>query len=121
MDAFEDRIMCDFRGPPHAIRDLRTNEVIEVGNCKSATATNNGTLECPRQKDVIESGMYHISATGAYYSYFDGQEWWHGRGDYGPPSTKYWQDTDGVPPWFCRYEFLRTPENECSQLEIHSC
>jgi len=111
--------MCDFRGPPYGVKDLRTNEVILTGQCRAANGASTDYGDYPKKKDVTIPGMYHIAATGSYYSYFDGDDWWEDKSDWGPPSDKYWQDIGGIPPGYLRYEFLRTEENE--QIQIHCC
>jgi len=111
--------MCDFRGPPHAVKEIATGTVTEVGEVKNAAGySTNYNDGIQKKADITEPGMYEISATGSYYSYFDGENWWMSNADWGPPSEKYWQETGGVPSEYLKYEFLRTPENE--QVQIHS-
>jgi hypothetical protein len=114
--------MCDFRGPPYGVQNLETGEVILTGQCKNANASHYIYPDSgPQLRDVTEPGMYHVAATGSYYAYFHGKDWWSDRNDWGPPSEKYWQDTEGIPPWYNKYIFLRTAENECWRSPLHNC
>jgi len=68
--------MCDFRGPPSAVKNLDTGEIItidQVDQVKQANGTDydHPDLYGPKIKDVTEPGLYHICATGAFYAYFD--------------------------------------------------
>ena len=79
--------MCDFRGPPHSVKNIETGEIITIDQVKRANGTDydHPDLYGPQMKDITEPGLYHICATGAFYAYFDGQVWWP---DFDDP-TKY--------------------------------
>lgn len=91
--------MCDFRSPPTKIIDIETGQSLEVpfrGNYNKETFKN-------------EPGIYFVPASGSYYVYFDGNNVWKNRSDWGPPSSTYWLDTGGIHPSYCKYEFIFSP------------
>ncbi len=91
--------MCDFRGTPTGLYEFATGK--EIPFQFQGVYSKESFKELP--------GIYHIPATGSFYSYFDGQQWWRNREDWGPPSKDYWPETGGIYPTFAKYVFLYPP------------
>lgn len=100
--------MCDFRGEPHSIQNVETGEILTIDQCKRANGTDydNPELYGPKLSEITETGLYHVCATGAYYTFFDGDKWW---GDFSwYEDHEYWQDKmDQIPVSDRKYRFLR--------------
>lgn len=77
--------MCDFRGPPKAIRDRVTGTEVET--------PYRGHIY-PESKPFItgidKAGIYGFVATGSYYQYYNGNRWFSEYYEY-----KDWKN-DGV-------------------------
>ena len=87
---------------PYAIIDLKTGERKEYNYLGQYS-------EDKRKAGELEIGFYAVYTTGSYYLFFDGKQCWNDGSDWGPPSTKYWQDTGGVHPDYAKYSFEYTP------------
>ncbi len=94
--------MCDFRGPPDFIINHATKEKVAV--------TYGGIINGGDCKDVRKEGMYYIATTGSYYAYFDGQQWWKDRNEWGPVTecSKELFGPEGMPEMFRKYGFMHT-------------
>jgi hypothetical protein len=69
--------MCDFGPAPKGIKEKSTGRIIMFDSCKNAHLTDfRDDRFGPHMDEAKEEGMYHICATGAFYAYFDGQDWW---------------------------------------------
>ena len=82
--------MCDFRGFPTEIIDLRTNDRFPAVDCGHL-----GWFDDPHN----QVGVYLVGCTGCAYSYWDGQEWWHPQ----TYSREYIMDQG---PEYERYDFV---------------
>ena len=71
--------MCDMRSPPKVVNILTQEIVARPEQCKKATWCVGDWVTKdyygPHVEDVVEPGLYFISATGAGYGYFDGSNW----------------------------------------------
>jgi hypothetical protein len=92
--------MCDFRNPPIAIEEVSTGQRIDF--------IYNGSIPVGDTKSVNKQGVYYLAGSGSGYAYFDGQNWWNNRDDWGPISEtrwKYWPE-HGMPTHFTKYRFI---------------
>jgi hypothetical protein len=69
--------MCDFRQPPKTVLNKETGEVFDV--------KYHGFIGVNFSR-AVDPGIYMIGATGAGYSYFDGEKW---QGGYSYDNDKY--------------------------------
>lgn len=76
--------MCDFGPPPYKAINKLTNEEINFDTVYNVWYGD--------KNDITLPGLYHICATGSYYSYFDGLKW---------HEVESWEDKSE------EYEFLR--------------
>jgi hypothetical protein len=102
--------MCDFRPPPSAIVDIRTNE------CTGKPF--NGTLCGIYPKVGQPPGFYYIAATGSFYIYFDGTKLYRDYDQDYVEFVKHKYNLEEIPldhrAYWCNvYQFLFPPE-ECN-------
>lgn len=75
-------VMDGFYTPqiPVEVFDIKNNESIKLTEIKHVNGTTHDLNGMTKKKDVTESGMYFVIATGSYYSYFNGEKWYGNDG-----------------------------------------
>jgi hypothetical protein len=95
--------VCDFRGPPQFVENLFTG--------KRESVPYRGVIHPDPDKRKLIPGIYYVACTGSYYTYYDGEDFWQDRNEWGgitELSIQYWPPY-GVHPRYNRYRFIFPP------------
>jgi len=74
--------MCDFRKSPYQVKNLETGDVVNIDHCYLASYNKHISI-CTHNNVIYNTndpsyniGVYRVCATGSFYSYYDGKNWY---------------------------------------------
>lgn len=69
-------IIQGFTGPPPiAVFDVENGKTIKIDRISTTNGSSYDIAHTPKMKDITETGVYLVLASGSFYSYFDGEKW----------------------------------------------
>lgn len=91
--------MCDFRPPPTGVLNKESGEIQPIKYCGGVAFKRKMCLYGTKYyEDCTDIGCYSVAATGSYYTYFDGEDFFHNAG---PPNKYELLFDPNAPEHFC--------------------